>query len=125
MVKVPGFLLKRLYVKGSLRNTEGGFRLSLKNTLGSGYAQGLMPLTVDGEAMPLEDSYFFVEHREVPFAEVSKETPFALGMNREASMLVKGKTLAPGPHKVGLGFSVVGLGPISFEIADVVAAEHV
>ena len=121
MIRVPSFLLKRLYVKGSLRNTEEGFQLSLKNCLGSGYAQRLLPLKVDGEEMPVENSFFLVEGREAPFSAVNHETPFTLAINRVSHVVVKGRQLKRGPHKVGVGFSVVGLGDLSFEIADMVA----
>jgi len=121
-MKVPSFLLKRLYVKGSLRATEDGFRFSLKNTLGSGYAQRLLPLKVDGEELPAERCFFLNDGKEIAFPAVSKETPFTLGLNRETSMLVRGRKLAPGPHKLGIGFTVVGLGDLSFEVADEVAA---
>ena len=36
MVSVPGFLLRRLYVKKSLRNTAAGFEFQIKNGLGCG-----------------------------------------------------------------------------------------
>ena len=47
MVTVPGFLLRRLYVKQSLRNTEDGFEFQLRNRLGSGYAHKMWPLKLD------------------------------------------------------------------------------
>lgn len=117
-VKVPAFLLKRLYVKGSLKNTPDGFALSLKNTLGSGYAQALLPLKVDGEDVPLTQSFFHHAGKPIPFTEVSVDKPFTLGMNRETSMFVTGRTLTPGAHKIGIGFTVVGLGDLSFEVVD-------
>lgn len=120
-VRVPAFLLKRLYVKGSLRNTEDGFTLMLKNSLGSGYAQGMLPLRIDGDALPLADSFFFLDGKPVAFTEVSKDTPFTLGLNRETIMFVKGRQLAPGAHKVSIGFTVVGLGDLSFDVAEEVA----
>ena len=40
MVSVPGFLLKRLYQRGSLKNNDTGFEFQLGNRLGSGYAHG-------------------------------------------------------------------------------------
>ena len=43
-MKVPGFILRRLYLKGSLRNMPGGFQFQLQNNLGSGQARKLMPL---------------------------------------------------------------------------------
>ena len=121
-VRVPAFLLKRLYVKGSLKNTEDGFALSLKNNLGSGYAQALLPLKIDGEEMPLADSFFSLNGKLVPFTEVSAATPFTLGLTRDTKMFVKGHTLTPGAHKVGIGFTVVGLGDLSFEVVDEVTA---
>ena len=48
MVTVPGFLLRRLYVKGSLQNTEAGVSFQLKNSLGSGYAKGMTAVVLDG-----------------------------------------------------------------------------
>ena len=52
MVSVPGFLLRRLYVKQSLKNTPDGFEFQLMNRLGSGYSHGVHPLTVDGGRAP-------------------------------------------------------------------------
>ena len=46
-MKVPGFLLRRLYVKGSLRATETGFSFELHNSLGSGSVNEMRPLTLD------------------------------------------------------------------------------
>ena len=40
---IPTFLLKKLYVKGSFRNTPTGFQLSLRNTLAPGTLIGTLP----------------------------------------------------------------------------------
>ncbi len=118
MIKVPGFLLKRLYVKGSLKNNTSGFEFKLKNSLGSGYAYGLPPVKVDDEALPAEQSFFSVEGKSLGFPLVSKENPASLAMNREATIRVEGTTLAPGPHKVTMSFVVAGLGQLSFDFID-------
>jgi hypothetical protein len=41
-----------------------------------------------------------------------------LPMNKKLTILVKGVTLADGPHKIGLGFIAEGLGKLSFEVTD-------
>lgn len=56
MPAVPAFLLNKLYVKGSLKNTEDGFELAIKNTLAPGTIIGLGSLQIDGHAYPLEDT---------------------------------------------------------------------
>jgi hypothetical protein len=121
MVSVPGFLLRRLYVKGSLRNIPEGFEFQLKNTLGSGYARQLLPLTVDGQQAPLEQTVFLATGEAVPFSQVSQEKPLTLAMNRSVTVQVKGMTLPPGPHRLGMSFQVQGLGTLSFDFTDVVA----
>ena len=43
---IPSFLLAKLYVKGSLKNTETGFEFSLKNIIDSTMLIGIGPVTV-------------------------------------------------------------------------------
>jgi hypothetical protein len=123
MVSIPGFLLRRLYVKQSLKNTPDGFEFQLMNRLGSGYAQGMLPVSVDGEDIPLSRCYFILEGRETPFTAVSKDSTFTLAMNKTITVWVDGVTLDPGPRKVGMGFEVPGLGTMKFDFTDVVDGE--
>ncbi len=121
-MQVPAFLLRRIYVKGSLRNTGDGFEFHIHNRLGSGYAEALLPLKVDGQEVPLAESSFSVDGESVPFAVVNAERPFTLGMGLDAAMQVHGRTLAPGKHTITIGFVVVGLGQMEFDVSDEVAA---
>lgn len=122
MITVPAFLLKRLYVKESLRNNDQGFQFELKNTLGSGYGNELLPLTLDGAELPRESSYLILDGEEVPFPTVSPDRPFTMAMNRTVTISVKGMTLSEGAHKIGFSFVAQGLGKLSFEVADLVSS---
>jgi len=121
MITVPPFLLKRLYMKGSLRSNEQGFQFELKNTLGSGYGTELLPVTLDGNEVPIENSYFALDTEIIPFSAIGKDKPFTLAMNKKVTILVKGMTLSEGPHKIGFSFVAQGLGKLGFEVADLVA----
>ena len=121
MVTVPGFLLRRLYVKKSLRNTAAGFEFQLRNGLGSGYAHRMLPLTVDGVELPLESASFVLEGEETPFAAVSRERTFTLALNTFITIRVRGVTLDAGPRKIGMGFEAPGLGELRFDFTDVPA----
>lgn len=118
MITVPGFLLRRLYVKGSLRNNASGFTFHLKNSLGSGYATAMTPLKVDGRELPLESCFFSLDQRRHPFTAVTEGQPFTLAMNRVTVVTVEGMALPPGPHKIEMGFVVPGLGRLSFDVVD-------
>ena len=119
MVSVPGFLLRKLYVKGSLRNAEDGFEFELRNGLGSGYAYKLWPLTVDGDEVLADRAYFELEGERTAFSEVSREKTFTLAMGKTITIQAHSvPKLAPGPHKVGMGFDVPGLGTLRFDFTD-------
>ena len=118
MVTVPGFLLRRLYVKGSLENVEAGVRFQLRNSLGSGYAKGMVPVALDGVEFPMEETVFAMEGTETAFSTVSDENRFTIALNKAITIVVKGAHLDPGPHKIALGFVVPGLGTLRFDVKD-------
>lgn len=120
---IPSFLLKRLYVKGSLSNTERGFSFEIKNDLGSGYAKELLPLNVDGKDIPKECSFFEVDGKRFPFTAVSPESPFSLKKGKVSKIYVDGVKLPKGVHRIRMGFVVGGIGSLSFDIVDEIKEE--
>lgn len=119
-MQVPAFLLRRLYVKGSLRSVDSGFAFDLKNSLGSGYAEQVLPITLDGEELPLSSTRFDVDGQTTRFDEVSGARPMTLGMNRTVTISVDGRALTPGKHKLGIGFIVAGMGRMEFDVTDAI-----
>jgi len=120
MMQVPAFLLRRLYVKGSLRNVDGGFEFDLKNSLGSGYAEKVLPISIDGDGRPLGATRFSVDGESLRFDEVSAERPMTLRMNKTVTMSVAGGALPPGKHRIGIGFLVTGMGEMTFDVTDAI-----
>ena len=124
MVTVPAFLLRRLYLKQSLRNTLDGVEFLLKNNLGSGYAHKMQPLKIDGEPVDLDKTLFFTEGQgPVPFSAVSKEKTFTLAMNKSITIRAEDVKLQSGPHKIEMGFDVPGLGTLRFDFTDSIGDE--
>ena len=123
MISVPGFLLRHLYVKGTLKNSGKGFLFELKNSLGSGYAHKMMPLKLDGTELEIESTYFCLGDQMTQFSEVSKQNTFALSMNETITVLYQKQSLENGPHKIEMGFEIPGLGILKFDFTDVVNVE--
>lgn len=123
-MQVPEFLLRRLYVKGSLRNVDGGWAFELQNSLGSGYAEQVLPLTIDDAEVPVGAASFIVEGETTPFAGVSAARPMTLAMNGNVTIAVDGQQLAPGKHRIGMGFVVTGMGEMRFEVTDVIEEDE-
>ena len=122
-MQVPSFLLRRLYVKGSLRNVHGGFAFDLMNSLGSGYAEQVLPVSLDGEGLPLDAASFTVDGETLGFADVSAERTMTLALNKTVTITVGGRTLADGKHRVGMGFVVTGMGEMQFDVTDAIGDE--
>ncbi len=122
-MKVPGFLLRRLYVKGSLRATETGFSFELHNSLGSGSVHEMRPLTLDRMPQnPDRTTIRRADGSEVAFSAISEKAPFALEMGRSLTVHVEGTKLTPGKHEIGFSFVVPVVGTLGFTVDDVTRA---
>ena len=119
MISIPNFILKRLYVKGSLITTHNGMEFQLLNKLGSGYTRRLLPLTIDGHDIPIDQCKFIVDERQVPFNAVTKENPFTLALNKVTTVSVHNVNLTKEAHNIGMGFEVAGLGVLKFDFTDI------
>ncbi|MFQ5966537.1 MAG: hypothetical protein ACE5MI_02875 [Acidimicrobiia bacterium] len=120
-MKVPAFLLRRLYVRGSLRNTDSGWAFTLNNSIAGGEATGLEPLIVDGRAMTAGQCFFIHEGEPISFDQVSEERRFGLQSGRDIVIAVNGHPLALGTHTVEMAFEVPGIGRLAFDFSDEVA----
>ena len=117
-MQVPAFLLRRLYVKGSLRQEGEDLLFELKNTLGSGYADRVLPLRIDGAEIPPADCLFIVEGEPRRFDSITEQAPMTLGLEHTLSVRAAGVRLAPGEHQIELGFIVTGMGEMRFDVKD-------
>jgi hypothetical protein len=101
MGSIPSFLLEKLYAKGSLKNTTGGFQLAIRNTLANGTIVGIAPLRVDGVEYPLENTTAILpDGRQVSASDVSPDSPLRFAVGDTVIVKVAGEPLAPGSHSL-------------------------
>ncbi len=117
---VPSFLLKKLYVKESLKNTEGGFEFALKNNLAPGSLIGVGPVTLDDEAILPEKITFRSPQGDVRADQVSSRSPLTFGLNTEVKIKVDGRTLEPGSHHVVVAVLTREVGRIEIDVTDTI-----
>jgi len=122
MGSIPAFLLQKLYVKGSLKNTASGFELTIQNTLAPGTIVGFPPLQVDGAACPLENtSAVLPGGSEASALNVSAESPLRFGINDKVRIKVQGQPLPPGTHKLIISAKTREAGLLEILATDTVA----
>ncbi len=123
MAIIPGFLLKRLYVRGSLRNTTAGCALDLRNVVDSGTVTCFLELQIDGRSYGPDRLRLLLEG-EAPMeaAAVTPEAPICLPAGVDVTLLLPGVTLEPGSHRLRLRFVTSEVGELAFGVEDRVAA---
>jgi alpha-galactosidase len=120
---IPGFLLKKLYVRGSLRNTADGCALDLRNVVDSATVTRFLELGIDGQAYgPERIMVTFEGQPPAPATAVTPETPICAPSSVALTLLLPGVTLEPGSHRLRLRFETQEVGELGFQVEDRVAA---
>jgi hypothetical protein len=118
LAKIPGFLLRALDIKGSLRNTDGGFEFQMKNELGPVRIIGARPLLVDRRPIPLDQCKFIHGEREARFIDVTPEKSVLMRKGEAISVHVSGTTLSSGRRTLSIDVIVKDLGQVRFNVSD-------
>lgn len=118
---IPSFLLAKLYVKGSLKNTDAGFEFSLKNIIDSTMLIGIGPISVgeknyEGEAITMTTG-----DRTVNGAQLSRSNSVPVRMGMPLKVAVAGEQLIAGAQKITVTATTSDIGKIKFDISDTVA----
>jgi hydroxymethylglutaryl-CoA reductase (NADPH) len=116
---VPSFLLKKLYIKGSFKNTPNGFQLALRNTLAPGTLIGVGPLSIDGRGIPLDKLLITVEGRPaVRASDISGKTPSLFPLNKTVTFQIEDQPLAGGNHHVTMAVNTKEAGELKIDAED-------
>lgn len=121
MPAVPTFILRKLYVPGSLRNTDQGCRLQVKNTLAAGTISAIAPLVLDGVAQKPSAVEFSRDGEARSAADVSPARPFAFKLNSVVTITLHGVTLPPGTHRLDIDVTTREAGRLKFDVSDTIA----
>ena len=122
MPAVPSFMLKKLYVRGSLKNTATGFELTLKNILAPGTIIGLGSIKVDGREVALENIRVLSGSGTAVAAKVvSPQSPVSFLLHSTATMRVVGEPLASGSHDILIAVNTKEVGLLEIPVADSIA----
>ncbi len=122
MGSVPSFLLRKLYVKGSLRNTDTGFEVTIQNTLAPGTIVALDPLQVDGMEYPLHTtSAVLPDGRHVSATDVSAQAPVRFTIGDKVVIRVEGQPLPAGRHRLTIAPKTMEAGTLDIHAEDVIA----
>ena len=119
MPAIPPFVLKKLYVKGSLRAEDDGFVLDIKNTIAPATIVAFASLDVDDQALDTAQVTLIPPSGSpCPMSEITTEEPLLFPVGATVRLRVAGKTLEPGPHELAIHVVVQEVGPLDIPVSD-------
>jgi hypothetical protein len=114
---IPKFMLKKLYVKDSLKKENGSFSFQLKNNLYPGTVIAVEPLKVNDREISAEKITISFDETTVNAHEISKDNPFELSKGTTFTFEIK-ESLSEEKQKIKIAFTTKEAGKIDFEIED-------
>ena len=119
MPAIPPFVLKKLYIKGSLRAEDDGFALDLKNTIAPGTIAAFAGLDLDGHATdPTRVAIIPPNGNPRTASDISLEAPLLFPASATITLRIAGQTLEPGPHELVIRVVVQEVGPLNIPVSD-------
>ncbi len=116
---IPSFLLKKLYVKDSFKNTPNGFELALRNTLAPGTLNGFSKLEIDGRSIPLDQLFITVgDGPAVRASELSPSSSRLFPLNTIVGLRVQDQPLTPGKHHLVVQVNTKEAGELKIDAED-------
>ena len=118
---IPSFLLAKLYVKNSLKNTDSGFEFTLKNIIDNTMLVGIGPVTVGDKSYEGAALTLTAGDKTVSGADLTRQTGVPARVGMLLKVVVTGEKLAAGPQKITVGGTSSDIGKFKLDISDTVA----
>jgi hypothetical protein len=116
---IPEFLIKRVYKKGSLKQTEDGVCFELKNVLGPGFISGFGSITVNDAKFESPMVKFITQGVEIHADSVTEENPIGFRLGQEGTLILKGaKCLKEGINQIIIELMNPEAGKVRLSLSD-------
>lgn len=120
---IPEFLMKRVYKKGSLKQTEEGICFDLKNVLGPGFISGFSFVKINDLTFEADKVKFVTQGEEISAEKVSEENPIGFRLGQEGTLILKGaQCLKEGINQIIIELMNPEAGKVKLSLTDNIQA---
>ncbi len=121
MVYIPGFLVNKVYERGSLKNIDDGFEFCFMNTMTPLKISGMrqMSVTVDDETVPVENLRLIISGHPIDLSGGRLDEVVNFAKDSKLVIQARGEKLSPGRHVIKMGFITNEYGGASLKVSDV------
>ncbi len=116
-MEIPPFMLKKLFVKGSLKRTDNGVSFTLKNAIASAHLVGINTLEIGGISCA-EKSCLKVGDKEVSRDNINPDNPLYFDVKDKADIIIKDVDLSDGKQEITIALQTKEVGPLTIKATD-------
>ncbi|MBB6461657.1 hydroxymethylglutaryl-CoA reductase [Flammeovirga kamogawensis] len=122
---IPSMLLKQLYTRGSLNNTERGIEFSIKNRLKDAEIKELLHIKIDGKEVDLSKVVFNTnEEKEIYSSTITKDNRLSFPLRKTLHLeVLDHPQLAVEKHDVEVSVKASPFGTLKFSVTDSISTE--
>ena len=122
MVYIPGFLISKVYRRGSLRNIEEGFEFCFVNRMTPLQISGMRGLSVevDGRLHSADKIQAILSGQPISLSEGALAKPIAFAKDSSLVIQVAGEHLSQGKHVLKISFITNEYGGASLKVSDTI-----
>jgi len=126
MVYIPGFLINKVYERGSLRNTPDGFEFCFTNRMTPVKISGIrnIGLEVDGLRHPVENITLVLGGRPIQLSSGDLRERLTFAKESKLVIRVLGDRLPEGKHVMKINFITNEFGGATLKVSDVLGADE-
>jgi hypothetical protein len=118
MTVIPNFIVKRLYVTGSLRHVPEGVAFDINNLVGPGILTRIGGIKL-GEISYAPDAILLRQDDTlIPAHEISESNPMVFPMHQIVTCIMQGQPVEPGTYTITLDLLSKEAGKIVISIQD-------
>lgn len=116
---VPEFLMKRVYKKGSLKQTDDGICFDLKNVLGPGFISGFNFVQINDAIFSPDKVKFLTQGEEISAESVNEKNPIGFRLGQEGTLILQGaKCLKDGINQIIIELMNPEAGKVKLSLSD-------
>ncbi|NLR94258.1 hydroxymethylglutaryl-CoA reductase [Flammeovirga sp. SR4] len=117
---IPSMLLKQLYTRGSLNNTDTGISFSLKNRLKDAEIKEILHIKIDGKEVNIDQVFMNTSEEEnIPATSINKDNRIDFPLRKVINIEVKGHdSLAIERHELEISVKASPFGNLKFSVND-------
>ncbi|MEK6679580.1 MAG: hypothetical protein AABY39_09215 [Nitrospirota bacterium] len=115
---IPQFILRRLYKKGSLRNTDIGIEFILENSLASATITKINKISADNKDIPLPQIEIKGGSGFVKADSINENTSVQFEKGKEIDVRLSTDRLTDGEHLIRVSVASKEFGELNFDIRD-------